>query len=210
MDFDYVIAGGGSAGCTLAARLSEDASKTVCLIEAGGEGRNLLIRVPAGIIALLPGRPKINNWGLQTVPQQGLGGRKGYQPRGKALGGSSAINAMLYTRGHRGDYDEWAGLGCQGWSWNEVLPYFKRAEGNQRGADALHGGDGPLRVANSRSRARSRAPLSRLVAKTRSAAMTISTGRNRKGRGFIRSRNSGVGTEMANAARQPPPICIRQ
>ncbi|MBM2714305.1 GMC family oxidoreductase N-terminal domain-containing protein [Mesorhizobium caraganae] len=146
MDFDYVIAGGGSAGCTLAARLSEDPSVTVCLIEAGGEGRNLLIRAPAGIIALLPGRPKINNWGLQTVPQQGLGGRKGYQPRGKALGGSSAINAMLYTRGHHGDYDEWAGLGCQGWSWNEVLPYFKRAEGNQRGVDALHGGDGPLRV----------------------------------------------------------------
>ena len=146
MDFDYVIAGGGSAGCTLAARLSEDPSVNVCLIEAGGEGRNLLIRAPAGIIALLPGRPKINNWGLQTEPQQGLGGRKGYQPRGKALGGSSAINAMLYTRGHRGDYDEWADLGCQGWSWDEVLPYFRRAEGNQRGADALHGGDGPLRV----------------------------------------------------------------
>ena len=122
-------------------------SKTVCLIEAGGEGRNLLIRAPAGIIALLPGRPKINNWAFETVPQQGLGGRKGYQPRGKALGGSSAINAMLYTRGHRGDYDEWADLGCDGWSWDEVLPYFRRAEGNQRGADALHGGDGPLRVA---------------------------------------------------------------
>lgn len=81
------------------------------------------------------------------MPQQGLGGRKGYQPRGKALGGSSAINAMLYARGHRRDYDEWADLGCDGWSWDEVLPYFRRSEGNQRGADALHGGDGPLRVA---------------------------------------------------------------
>ncbi|MDX8441477.1 GMC family oxidoreductase [Mesorhizobium australafricanum] len=147
MRYDYVIAGGGSAGSALAARLSEDPSKTVCLLEAGGVGKDLLIRAPAGIIALLPGRPKINNWAFQTVPQPGLGGRKGYQPRGKALGGSSAINAMLYTRGHRRDYDEWADLGCHGWSWDEVLPYFRRAEGNQRGADALHGGDGPLRVA---------------------------------------------------------------
>ena len=203
MDFDYVIAGGGSAGCTLAARLSEDASKTVCLIEAGGEGKNLLIRAPAGVIALLPGRPKINNWGLQTVPQLGLGGRKGYQPRGKALGGSSAINAMLYTRGHRGDYDEWAGLGCEGWSWNEVLPYFRRAEGNQRGADALHGGDGPLRVGEQQEPR----PIARAFVE---ACGENQIRRNRKGRGFIRSRNSGVGTEMANAARQPPPICIRQ
>ncbi|TPN79377.1 glucose-methanol-choline oxidoreductase [Mesorhizobium sp. CU2] len=146
MRYDYVIAGGGSAGSTLAARLSEDPSKTVCLIEAGGSGKDLLIRAPAGIIALLPGRPKINNWAFETVPQQGLDGRKGFQPRGKALGGSSAINAMLYTRGHRRDYDEWAELGCDGWSFDEVLPYFRRAEGNQRGADGLHGGEGPLRV----------------------------------------------------------------
>lgn len=147
MRYDYVIAGGGSAGSALAARLSEDPSKTVCLLEAGGAGKDLLIRAPAGIIALLPGRPKINNWAFATVPQPGLNGRRGYQPRGKALGGSSAINAMLYTRGNHRDYDEWADLGCDGWSWDEVLPYFRRAEGNQRGTDALHGGDGPLRVA---------------------------------------------------------------
>ncbi|RUY96069.1 MULTISPECIES: GMC family oxidoreductase N-terminal domain-containing protein [unclassified Mesorhizobium] len=151
MRYDYVIAGGGSAGCALAARLSEDPSKTVCLIEAGGEGRDMLIRAPAGIIGMLSGRPRINNWAFETVPQQGLGGRKGYQPRGKALGGSSAINAMLYVRGHRSDYDEWADLGCEGWSWDEVLPYFRRAEGNERGTDALHGGDGPLKVSNQRS-----------------------------------------------------------
>lgn len=151
MRYDYVIAGGGSAGCALAARLSEDPSKTVCLIEAGGEGRDMLIRAPAGIIGMLSGRPRINNWAFETVPQQGLGGRNGYQPRGKALGGSSAINAMLYVRGHRSDYDEWADLGCEGWSWDEVLPYFRRAEGNERGTDALHGGDGPLKVSNQRS-----------------------------------------------------------
>lgn len=158
MEFDYVIAGGGSAGSVLAARLSEDPSVNVCLLEAGGDGKDLLIRAPAGIVALLPGRPKINNWAFETVPQPGLNGRRGYQPRGKALGGCSAINAMLYIRGHPTDYDGWAEAGCKGWSWKEVLPYFKRAEGNQRGASDLHGADGPLRVAEQQSpRALSRA-----------------------------------------------------
>lgn len=150
MAFDYVIAGGGSAGCVLAARLSEDPSVSVCLLEAGGEGRGVLVRAPFGIVAMLPGRPKINNWAFETVPQPELGGRRGYQPRGRALGGSSAINAMLYTRGHPSDYDDWANAGCDGWSWSEVLPYFRRAEGNERGADALHGADGPLKVSNQR------------------------------------------------------------
>ncbi len=108
MAFDYVIVGGGSAGATLAARLTEDPSVTVCLIEAGGDGKDLLIRAPAGAIGMLPGRPKINNWCFNTVPQPGLNGRRGYQPRGKTLGGSSAINAMLYVRGHSTDYDDWA------------------------------------------------------------------------------------------------------
>ena len=83
-----------------------------------------------------PGRPKINNWAYETVEQPGLNGRKGYQPRGKTLGGSSAINAMLYIRGHQDDYDHWAEMGCDGWSFNEVLPLFKRAEGNERGEKA--------------------------------------------------------------------------
>lgn len=148
MAYDYVIAGGGSGGSTLAARLSEDPSVSVCLIEAGGRGDGILVRAPLGVVAMLPGRPKINNWALWTEPQPGLGGRRGFQPRGKALGGSSAINAMLYVRGHRSDYDHWAALGCDGWSWDEVLPYFRRSEGNRRGADDLHGGDGPLRVAD--------------------------------------------------------------
>ncbi|MFA9216160.1 MAG: GMC family oxidoreductase [Sphingomonadaceae bacterium] len=146
MEFDYVIVGGGSAGATLASRLSEQADISVCLIEAGGEGRGMLVRAPAGVIAMVPG--KINNYAYQTVPQQGLNGRRGYQPRGRCLGGSSAINAMLYIRGQREDYDAWARLGCSGWSYDEVLPYFIRAEANQRGAGALHGASGPLQVAN--------------------------------------------------------------
>jgi choline dehydrogenase-like flavoprotein len=151
MNYDYVIVGGGSAGSTLASRLSEDPSVTVCLLEAGGDGKGLLIRAPAGVALTVPGRPRINNWAFETVPQAGLNGRRGYQPRGKALGGSSAINGMLYTRGHRSDYDDWAALGCKGWSYAEVLPYFLRAEGNQNGGDAWHGDSGPLHVSNQRS-----------------------------------------------------------
>ncbi|MDE1952544.1 MAG: GMC family oxidoreductase N-terminal domain-containing protein [Betaproteobacteria bacterium] len=151
MTFDIVIVGGGSAGATLAARLSEDAAVQVCLIEAGGDGRGLLVRVPAGLVAMLPGRPRINNYAYTTVPQPHLDGRCGYQPRGKALGGSSAINAMLYVRGHRTDYDDWARQGCAGWTFEDVLPYFKRSEGNQRGDSAFHGGQGPLQVGEQQS-----------------------------------------------------------
>ncbi len=148
MEFDYVIAGGGSAGCVLAARLSEDPAVTVCLIEAGGGGTDLFIRAPALVAAMISGRPKINNWAFSTVPQPGLNGRRGYQPRGKGLGGSSAINAMLYVRGQPADYDHWADLGADGWDWGACLPYFLKAEGNARGASGLHADDGPLQVAD--------------------------------------------------------------
>lgn len=151
MKYDYVIVGGGSAGATLAARLSEDADVSVCLLEAGGGGNHLLIRAPAGVVAMLPGHGKISNWAFETVPQPGLNGRRGYQPRGKALGGSSAINAMLYVRGHKSDYDGWADLGCEGWGWDECLPYFQRSEHNENGENAHHGGAGPLQVSNQKS-----------------------------------------------------------
>lgn len=151
MDYDYVIVGGGSAGATLAARLSEDATTTVCLLEAGSRGDGILIRAPAAIVAMMPGYGKINNWALKTVPQPGLNGRRGYQPRGRALGGSSAINAMLYVRGHRDDYDHWAELGNDGWDWDSVLPYFKRSENHETGGDAVHGSDGPLHVSRQKS-----------------------------------------------------------
>ena len=148
MDHDYVILGGGSAGAVLAARLSEDPNIKVCLVEAGGGGRDLMIRAPALVAGMISGRPKINNWALHTVPQKGLNGRRGFQPRGKALGGSSAINAMLYVRGHPSDYDGWAEAGAEGWDWQSVLPWFRRSERNERGADDLHGDGGPLQVSN--------------------------------------------------------------
>jgi choline dehydrogenase-like flavoprotein len=148
MEYDYIIAGGGSAGCVMAARLSEDPNISVCLVEAGGTGRDILVRAPAMVAAMISGRPKLNNWAFRTTPQPGLNNRRGFQPRGKTLGGSSAINAMLYVRGHAKDYDEWADLGCEGWDWDSVLPWFKRAENNARGGDELHGAGGPLQVAN--------------------------------------------------------------
>ena len=147
-EFDYVIVGGGSGGATLAARLSENPKVSVCLLEAGGQGDSTLVRTPAAVVVMMPGRGKINNWAFQTVPQPGLLGRSGYQPRGRALGGSSAINAMLYVRGQRQDYDGWANMGCEGWDWDSVLPYFKKSESNQWGADAYHGDSGPLQVSD--------------------------------------------------------------
>ena len=147
--FDVLIIGGGSAGCALAGRLSEDPRLSVALVEAGGRGDSALITTPAAVIAMLPTR--INNWAFETVPQPGLNGRRGYQPRGRTLGGTSAINAMVYVRGHASDYDHWAALGNAGWSYAEVLPYFKRAECNTRGADDYHGDAGPLAVADLRT-----------------------------------------------------------
>ncbi|HEY5324086.1 MAG TPA: choline dehydrogenase [Caldimonas sp.] len=143
-EFDYVIVGGGSAGCVLASRLSEDPEVTVCLLEAGPADKSVLIHCPAGLAVLA--KNGAANWAFQTVPQSGLNGRRGYQPRGKVLGGSSSVNAMIYLRGQPRDYDDWAAEGNAGWSWAEVLPYFKRAEHNERGADAWHGTGGPLNV----------------------------------------------------------------
>jgi choline dehydrogenase-like flavoprotein len=142
--FDYIIVGGGSAGCVLAGRLSEDPSVRVALLEAGDADASVLIHCPLGMAAMA--QTGQFNWKFETVPQAGLNGRRGYQPRGKVLGGSSSINAMIYIRGQREDYDHWAAEGNPGWSFDAVLPYFLRAEDNARGASALHGSGGPLHV----------------------------------------------------------------
>jgi choline dehydrogenase-like flavoprotein len=147
--FDFVVVGGGSGGCALAGRLSEDTATSVALLEAGGKDDNWVVTTPFALILMVAG--KVNNWAFETVPQAGLNGRIGYQPRGKGLGGSSAINAMVYIRGHRHDYDHWASLGNAGWSYADVLPYFRRAEDNADFDGEYHGKGGPLRVNRLRS-----------------------------------------------------------
>ena len=150
--FDYVIVGGGSAGCVLARRLSEIPDVTVCLLEAGPPDRHPLIHMPMGILWLM--RSRVLNWNLYTQAEAELGGRRLFWPRGRTLGGSSSSNAMCYLRGHPADYDAWAALGNDAWSYADVLPYFRRSEHQERGASAYHGTDGPLNVADLRSPSR--------------------------------------------------------
>ena len=145
-EFDYVIIGAGSAGCALANRLSESPAAKVCLVEAGGADKDPLIHAPMGF-AFLPDWSPIN-WRFDTVPQRRLNNRVCYQPRGRVLGGSSSINAMIYIRGTPSDYDGWAERGCTGWAWDDVLPYFKKAQDQQRGESDHHGIGGPLAVSD--------------------------------------------------------------
>jgi choline dehydrogenase len=146
--FDYVIVGAGSAGAVLAARLSEDPEISVCLLEAGPRDKSPLIHIPFGLAVLM--RQRSTDWNYRTAPQAGLNGRRLYWPRGRTLGGSSSINAMVYIRGVPGDYNEWASLGATGWDWESVFPYFKKSEDQERGEDEFHGKGGPLTVSNLR------------------------------------------------------------
>ena len=144
--YDYVIVGAGSAGCVLAARLSEDPATRVLLLEAGPPDRSPWIHLPIGYGKTM--WSPVYNWKFETDPDPNMNGRRIYWPRGRTLGGSSSINGLIYVRGQREDYDHWAALGNRGWSYEEVLPYFVKSEGNARGASAVHGGDGPLKVSD--------------------------------------------------------------
>ena len=146
--FDIIIIGGGSSGCVLAARLSEDPAARVLLLEAGGRDNSYLYHWPAGFARMTKG---IGSWGWSTVPQRHMQDRQLWYTQAKVIGGGSTINAQIYTRGNRQDYDGWAAAGCDGWAYRDVLPYFKRAEGNERFSDDFHGSDGPLGVAMPRA-----------------------------------------------------------
>lgn len=145
-EFDYIIVGAGSAGCVLANRLSADGKYSVLLLEAGPKDSNLWIHVPLGYGKLF--KDKTVNWMYQTEPEPGLEGRSVFQPRGKVLGGSSSINGLLYVRGQHQDYDRWRQRGNAGWGYDDVLPYFKKAEDQQRGSNEFHGAGGPLPVSD--------------------------------------------------------------
>ena len=144
-EFDYVVVGAGSAGACVAARLGQDASKTTCVIEAGGPDSHPFIHVPSFVAAAI-GRAE-TNWRFATVPQPGMAGREIPVPRGRVVGGSGSINGMVYFRGHPTDYDDWADAGCTGWSYAELLPYFTRTERNEDFPESVfHGTCGPVNV----------------------------------------------------------------
>ena len=143
--YDYIVVGAGAAGCAVANRLSEDPKVRVLLLEAGGPDSHPLIHMPAGFTKLTGDKV---NWGFNTAPQKHVNDREMHYPQGRTLGGSTSINAMIYIRGHRLDYDEWRDLGNEGWDYENVLPYFKKSENNERFVNAYHGQGGPLNVAD--------------------------------------------------------------
>lgn len=149
-NFDFIIIGGGSAGCVLADKLSASGNYQICLLEAGPKDTHWSIHMPLGVIELM--KDKVLNWQYNSAPEASQNNRRIFNPRGKTLGGSSSVNAMLYTRGQKEDYDHWAELGNEGWSYNEVLPYFKETQNQERGDNEYHGVGGPLNVADSRSK----------------------------------------------------------
>ena len=194
---DYVIVGAGSAGCVLANRLTEDPDVSVLLIEAGGPDTNDFVHIPAAFSALYR---SAQDWDHSTGYEPHCGNRRIYLPRGKVLGGSSSINAMIYIRGNRADYDEWRDLVGPGWGYDEMLPYFKRAEDNERGADDWHGAGGPLPVANGRSMN----PLSQAFIDSAQACGFRVSMNTKSSPASILARNSSIEILRSSAIRTLP------
>ena len=199
--FDYIVVGGGSAGCTVTHRLIK-AGKSVLVIEAGPDDNNQFVHMPGGFVRLFS-TERVQFY--LSEPQAAAGDRPIAVPQGRTLGGGSSVNAMIYIRGTSHDYDEWRDLGCAGWGWDDVLPVFKRAESNQRLAGPFHGTDGPLPVSD--ARLPSSAELRRPARGAGSAAIpttTISTARPSRASASIRSRSA-----TPCAVRPPRAICAR-
>ena len=181
-EFDFIVVGAGSSGAALAARLSENSKFRVCLIEAGGKDRNPLIHIPFGLSLLA--RVTSINWNFTTTPQSELNNRELYWPRGKTLGGSSSINAMCYIRGAKQDYDQWSEMGASGWDWQSVLPYFKKSEKQQHGADEYHGDQGLLNVNDLRHTNRLSKSFVKAAEQAGEKAIRDFNGGDREGVGF--------------------------
>src|SRR5215216_6663306 len=191
-EYDYIIVGAGSSGCLLANRLSADADKRVLVLEAGGRDNWIWYHIPVGYLFSI-GNPR-SDWMYRTLPEEGLNGRSLPYPRGKVIGGSSAINAMLYMRGQARDYDHWRQLGLSGWGWDDVLPFFKRHEDHCFGESAAHGAGGECRV----ERQRVRWDLLETFRPSGGA------GRHRADRRFQYRRQRGLGLLPGDAEAWPP------
>src|SRR5262245_1697306 len=196
--FDFIVTGAGSAGCAVAARLSEDGRYRVLLLEAGERDSSPWIHVPIGFHKLYT--HDTYNWRFESEPVPGLNGRTSYQPRGKMLGGTSSLNGMVYMRGTPADYDGWRQRGCVGWDYASVLPFFRKAEDQERGEDEFHGVGGPLRVSDQRFRNEIIDAVIEAAVQAGIPAMTTSMARPRRALATTRARSAAAGA----GARRPP------